>query len=170
MIEQLVHGQESTAPVDQIFHLHKPELIEPIGPYIHGMLVLDENLCQPRIESSRRGYMFSVLVAFEDVDVGSDCVFEWKVHHFANPHRTRPTDQAHKASIDPEVIEQADCDLKGGAGGSLLLLVSRDFVTISSERTDSCCQLCKVVIVEDGIVTGRYDMVDEFGVEHPGES
>ena len=39
MVEELVHGQDTSSVVDEGFHLQKTELVEPICPYVHGVFV-----------------------------------------------------------------------------------------------------------------------------------
>ena len=160
-----MHGEQTSRPIDQTLHLHQAELIQPICPHIDRVLVFHQQIRQTTIESRCCRNVFGVLVALENINVGSDCVFERQVDHLAHAYCAGPTNQTDESRIDAQIIEQTHCDLQSRSSCSLFFLIPGDFVTIRAQRIHCRLQPSKVIIIERDVVSRSDDFVDEFGIQ-----
>jgi hypothetical protein len=50
MIEEFLHGKDSSSAVDQGFHFEEPELVESVSPNVHSVFVGNEQFFLTFIE------------------------------------------------------------------------------------------------------------------------
>lgn len=129
------------------------------------MLPFHQQLGQSIIEGSGSGDVLGVLVALEDVHVGTDSVLKRQVHHLAHAYRAWTTNQTYKSGIDSQISDQAQSYLKCGTSSSLLALVSGYFVAIGPERVN-CIEQFRKVGAEGYVVTSSDDFAYEFRIDH----
>lgn len=160
-----MHGEQTSGPIDQILHLHQSELIQSICPHIDRVLVFHQQIGQTSIEGCCCRNVLRILVAFENINVGPDCIFERQVDYLTHTDCTRSTNQTDESCIDAQIIQQTYRNLQSRSSRSLLFLISGDFMTVGAQRIDCGLQPSKVSIIERDVVSGSDDFVDEFGIQ-----